>query len=604
MRYTLLISPRLTAGVFALLSSHLAHASDHSQAPETTLTWLQVHWLSSALAILAATFLLLLLLLHQVHTSYKLKTDELQQRERNYRSLVEYANVIHWRFDFKSQCFTYVSPQIKRILGYEPSLWTTLDSMVKTLHPDDRHIITETCMSESLLGLDHFLEFRVFKADGQIVWLYDTITVNMGKRGPEELIGFMADITDAKKHSIEQERLLKEMAQTRKMRALGQLTGGIAHDFNNILAIILGHCELSLQKSAPDPRNIRVIKAAAERGRDLVNKMLAYNRGDTTHPDPINLEGVIREQAALLRATIPSTIAMHVDIADDLPFVRIDALHVEQIIMNLVINARDAMSSNGTLALRAHRSTHLDAVCSVCFKTITGDWFEISVSDTGGGIASEQIPSLFEPFYTTKSVGNGAGMGLAIVSGILKQCGGHILVESQTGPGSGTTFRVLLPICEHIVAPDKVELPSSDMRAIRRHERILIVDDEPDLGRVMGKLLETTGYTVRVESDSRTVLENAAAISSEFQLVITDQTMPSVSGVELVHALRAHNPHLPMILCTGFSDSINETSAKQLDVHFMSKPVDTQHLFALTHRAIGAAQQTQAAALLPEATSS
>lgn len=563
--------------------------------------WLVGNWQWLLAAFTGLFIASMLALIVHLNRRYQRRTRDLQLSEANYRTLVEYADVIHWKYDIRQDKFTYVSPQIKTILGYEPDVWTNLKSWADQIHPDDREGAVEYCFVRTAEGENHSFEYRCFASDNTLVWIRDTVSVKTEYSEPLELIGFMDDISALKRRSLAKEKNREERAQNRKMQALGQLTGGIAHDFNNILAIILGHCELINTSGDQKLLNqVKIIKSATERGRELVKNMLTYSRNQAEKPELISSGPVIREQLQLLRATIPSSIEFNVSIDDDLPTIHAEKLHIQQIIMNLAINARDAMDGKGNLSISATLSEFngAECSCSACLSPIHGQWVDICITDTGTGIKNENTSILFEPFYSTKPTGKGSGMGLAVVTGILKQTGGHIRVMPNTNEKTGTEFHVLFPVASSMKKQTPPEQPETAVESRGNGEKILIVDDEPELGTVLCELLNAVGYNARSESNSSRVLDNMDMINLDYQLLITDQTMPEVSGLELISQLRARQYDIPVILCSGYSDAIDQNSAVDLGISYLEKPVDSQRLFGLVAEMLheSANQESNAAA--------
>ncbi len=278
----------------------------------------------------------------------------------------------------------------------------------------------------------------------------------------------------------------------------------------------------------------------------------------------------------MIRAAMPTSIEIKVNIEEELPAVEMDPVQINQLLMNLCINARDAMEGKGTINVRLAWARSVKGECADCHKQVDGDWLELFVEDTGSGIPSSSLDSLFDPFFTTKDVGKGTGLGLSVVSGIVRSHEGHILVETEQG--KGTVFRLLFP-----PTGKKVEITQtmggSTADLLNGHrEQILVVDDEPGLGEIIGEQLQSHGYRVKVLSNSLAALELFEQNPDEFALVITDQTMPEISGVELVKAMRQTRPDIPAILNTGFSDHVDAEGAAKMGARYLEKPVKTESL--------------------------
>ncbi len=391
---------------------------------------------------------------------------------------------------------------------------------------------------------------------------------------------FLRDRSERVQAAAVKQELERQLQQSQKMQALGQLTGGIAHDFNNILTAILGYSNLALSRFAPDKEGklaiyLREIVTASERARDLIAKMLTFAR---TQPSAsvgvICPAEVIEEVLAMMRPSIPSSIQLTSQIDDKL-HIRMDAGELNQVLVNLIINARDAINGHGVIDIRLHRVDIQGQVCAASLQRLNGTYLALDVSDTGSGIAPEHMPHLFEPFFTSKNVGEGAGLGLSVVQGILWRSGAHIVVESQLGRGS--RFRLLFPIVSPAEAlPD----PQPDPPSVRsgRGQRIWVVDDEPAVARYLGELLEDSGYSIRLFNEPAQVLAAFELARNEVDLLITDQTMPGLSGVALAVRLHSLRPNLPIILCTGRGDGIDRSEVLPQGIRHFMKPLPANEL--------------------------
>ncbi|MCP4043461.1 MAG: PAS domain S-box protein [Gammaproteobacteria bacterium] len=326
----------------------------------------------------------------------------------------------------------------------------TLESWTSFIHPEDaEHTLAGLYRAVESGEAKWESEYRFRKRDGTYAFTLDWGTVIHDENGkPVRMIGAMLDITERKRSEAEQARLQRELQQVQKMEALGQLTGGIAHDFNNILGIIMGYSDLARDRciskgEAKLTSQLDRILEASGRARDLVSQMMAFSRGDARDDKPLQLQALVKEDLKMLSSTLPSSIGITTEIEENLPSVIMDPGQLNQLLMNLCVNARDAMKGKGDLTIRIGWVRELDAECATCHKQVEGDWVELSVTDTGSGISQEVLNRIFDPFFTTKEVGKGTGMGMAVIHGIMRNHGGHILVE--TGPGEGTTFRLLFP---------------------------------------------------------------------------------------------------------------------------------------------------------------
>jgi PAS domain S-box-containing protein len=380
--------------------------------------------------------------------------------------------------------------------------------------------------------------------------------------------GIVRDITQRK-------RLEAQIRQLEKMQALGTLVGGIAHDFNNILATILGYTELALLKvprGCPAERYLDDVLTATKRARDLVQRILVFRRQAEVDRRPVQLGPIVSEALALLQASLPSTIAIHHHIDGEVGMVLADPNQIHQVLMNLGANAAYAMrQAGGRLEIRLE-AVELDDLASANHPHLApGPYARLTVWDTGHGMTPDVLERIFEPFYTTKGVGEGAGLGLAVVHGIVTNHHGAITVDSR--PDQGTSFAIYLPRLQHETAPVG-EAPESRQQG---RGRILFVDDEESLGRLGGEILASLGYDVVPYTSGQQALQAFRASPQWFDLVITDQTMPGMTGEVLAHEIRCLRDDIPIILCTGFSHTIDAEKAKWLGIDaFLMKPIEVQ----------------------------
>ncbi len=430
-------------------------------------------------------------------------------------------------------------------------------------------------------GID--IEYRTADTPERIVRLRAAPIVE-----EEQTLGFagtLEDVSAQRQAEIEQHRLQLQLQQAQKMDAIGHLTGGIAHDFNNILASILGYAALAGER--PSAREdtklvtyLDAIRQSGERARELVAKMLAFSRSEPREVvTPTSVQPLVGEAVKLLKAIIPASIRIVTVSEPGLPPVLVDGVDLHQAIVNLAVNARDAIGGHGQITIAVRAPRQLRGQCASCRETFAERYVEIAVSDTGTGIAPEHLPRLFEPFFSTKEVGKGTGMGLAVTHGVVHRVGGHILVETAPG-GTGTTVRLLLRAAQSLVRAVPAT-PAAPAAPAPRVARILVVDDEPLVMGLLSEVLEGHGYPVVGYTDSRQALAWARGPEARFDLLVTDQTMPGLTGVELARELLAMRPMLPVILCTGFSENVDAHVAAAMGIrHFFSKPIPLERLVA------------------------
>ena len=429
-------------------------------------------------------------------------------------------------------------------------------------------------------GQSHGHTIQLTTPNGEL-WFELSTSLKDGNASPHRFIMLSRNITERKNSELEQKLLVTELQQAQKMESLGQLTGGIAHDFNNLLGIINGYAELAQEKLINQGEDkladyVHKIKAAGSRAATLVAQMLSFSRGDDPEDIPIQFAPLIKDEITMLRSTLPSTIEIKSHIDSNLPDVLMNPTQLHQILMNLSINARDAMNSVGELTIRLGMAHDIDTVSTVSHKPIKGDWIELCVSDTGSGIDSETAMNIFDPFFTTKEVGKGTGLGLSVIYRIMENHGGHILLESRLGKGS--TFRMLFPP----IVSDSFNLSGLEQAPVEIPEgdgsEILVVDDEPMLAFHMSEVVKEQGYEAFMVTDSTEALEIFRVDPDRFSMLITDQTMPKMTGVKLISELREIRPELPVIICSGYSDKIDLREASKLNIFYISKPVDVRKL--------------------------
>jgi len=381
-------------------------------------------------------------------------------------------------------------------------------------------------------------------------------------------------------HEMELEAKLR---QAQKMEAIGTLAGGIAHDFNNILGAILGFTDMALLQSDPDSsihETLLHIRKGGKRAADLVQQILTFSRQSSVEKKPIAVTPLMQESLQLLRASLPSTITIHQDLQAGDAQVLADATQLQQIVLNLCTNAFQAMrEQGGELTVRLETLPTKD--CGKVLETELKQCIRLTVSDTGAGMEPAVVERIFDPFFTTKKPGEGTGMGLSVVHGIISDLGGEISIDSA--PGHGATFSVLLPMAEPVGEEEsraQVPLPMGT-------EHVLVVDDEEDILATSRMMLAHLGYTVSVSKEAAVVLEDIKNGKLRCDLVVTDQTMPGLTGLEFAGELHMAQPDLPVILCTGYSDKVNEESIRAVNaVGLLMKPIELRDMAVMIRNAL------------------
>ncbi len=376
----------------------------------------------------------------------------------------------------------------------------------------------------------------------------------------------------------EREKAEDHLRQSQKMEAVGTLASGIAHDFNNILSIILCNTELTMDDIRGNNEahnNLQQIITACLRAKEMVRQILTFSRQENQELRPIKIDDAVKSSMHLLRASIPTTIEIRYDISSQIDTIMADPTQLNQILLNLCTNAAHAMQEGGGILEIVLKSENIDEEIASQYQDLSqGDYVKLSVSDTGHGIPPEIIEKVFDPYYTTKEVGKGTGMGLALVHGIVKSHNGSIYVSSEAG--KGTMFEIYFPV----IKTEKFTKDIKDFESVPTgNDRILIVDDEEDLINIETRMLEGLGYNVTAKTSSVEALNVFAFDPEKFDLVITDMTMPNMDGEKLSKKLIEIRPDIPIIICTGYSENIDKIKAKSIGIRaYVMKPVGKRSL--------------------------
>ncbi|MBU0755329.1 MAG: PAS domain S-box protein [Planctomycetes bacterium] len=488
--------------------------------------------------------------------------EALRESEEKYRILVDNANdaILMAQDDV----IKFANRAAIRLTGYSADELAK-NHMTQIIHPEDRNMVYD-CYERRLRGesVQNTYTFRVINKSGEEFWVETNAALITWEGRPASLT-FLRDIS-------RQEKLKDQLNHAQKMEAIGTLAGGCAHDFNNILASIIGFSELgliSMPESMPERNYLEQVLKAGKRAKDLVKHILTFCRKSQDAKKPLQLSLVIKEALKLLRASLPSTIQIQRRIDNKPTLVMADPTQMHQVLMNLCSNAAHAMRKKGGM---------LDVILeevNLSEDDVTGlpgldpvRHLRLTVRDTGHGIEPRHLARIFEPYFTTKPPGEGTGMGLAMVHGIVHDHGGTITVESTKG--KGTAFHVYLPVTEG----DEAKIPEIPKPIPAGSGRILFVDDEPSLIEIGKRTLERIGYDVIATTSSIEALETFRKENETIDAVITDQTMPILTGIELAEKLFQIRSDLPVILCTGFSELVDEKLAREMGLRaYLRKPV-------------------------------
>ena len=396
--------------------------------------------------------------------------------------------------------------------------------------------------------------------------------------GAQTIFSVARNITDREQSNLREKKLQEQLRQLQKIEALGTLTGGIAHDFNNILSIMLGYTELSqarIPQDNPAQASLKNVKDACFRARDIVHQLLTFARRGEHEKKEMDIRLVIKEGLKMLRSTLPSSIDFQIDIpTGDFPHIRGDVVQIHQIMVNLCTNASHAMREKGGILTIRMQHLQIDHPEEFDPNITPGEFIHLSVQDTGEGISSTEIGRIFDPYFTTQNRATGSGLGLSVVQGIIKTHEGGIKVSSESG--KGTTFDIFFPVMARPSSMSKNERPPEPVHG---NERILFVDDEEVLTTMSRERLEQLGYTVRATTDPIQAFEWFRTDASQFDLVITDMTMPGMTGIKLSQKLHALRNDIPIILCSGFNNIISKTSWQDSGIAlYLNKPMNLNKL--------------------------
>lgn len=479
-------------------------------------------------------------------TRQKEAESALRENQDRFRKLAEKVRLIPWESTAWPRQFSYVGPQAATILGYPLEAWNAPGFWSEHLHPEDR-AATEKRFTDCAREPREFdCEYRMKSATGQEVWLHDLVHVVSDEKDTVRLHGFLLDVTERK-------NLEEDLRQSQKLEAIGRLASGVAHDFNNLLTVINGYSGYLLSKIKEKTAyrdSVEEIRKAAERGVALTSQLLAFGRRQKLQPQLLNVNQALANVEQMLRRVLGENIELIVQMEPDIRAVQFDPRQLELVLLNLALNARDAMPQGGTLSMITQRCDREAA--GQPRELAPGRYVQLNVTDTGCGMEESVLQRIFEPFFTTKTLGRGTGLGLATVYGIVKQSGGHIEVTSATG--KGTTFSLFLPETTAKIAPPPApRKPARDKMPVGT-ETILLVEDEPELRGLASMILRQSGYKVLEAADGNSALQLIEGKLGTVDLVLTDLVMPHLGGVELAQELRQREPKLRVLYMSGYTD--------------------------------------------------
>jgi two-component system cell cycle sensor histidine kinase/response regulator CckA len=517
-------------------------------------------------------------------TARKRVEGQLRASEERFQQLAQNIGELFWIWDREQRRMLYVSPAYETICGRsceslyqeaEPRAW------LDTIHPEDRERLLRVGAEQREAAYDE--EFRIVRPDGAVRWIHArAFPVREPDGQIKREVGSARDITAEKEAAAELRRLEEQLRQAQKMEALGRLAGGVAHDFNNLLAVIAGHSEL-LTTGSPGPEewreSVAEIGQATQRAAALTRQLLAFSRREIQEPKVLDLNAVVADAEKMLRRLIGEHVQLTLALQADLSPIRADLGQLNQVLLNLAVNARDAMPRGGRLRLET-REVDLDAAAPLGARS--GRHVRLTVTDTGCGMTPEVQARVFEPFFTTKAEGLGTGLGLSVVLGIVQQSGGRLAMESQ--PGVGTAVHVDLP-----AVPGPAERPPiAPAEPVGGGETVLLVEDAAAVRRTVARMLEYLGYRVLQAESGPEALRLFEARAGQIDLLLTDVVMPGLSGRELADALRLRQRDLKVLFQSGYTDdAVMRWGVLQAEMAFLKKPFTLEALAARVREALG-----------------
>lgn len=476
-----------------------------------------------------------------------------KQAETNYQTLVEQLPAITYVTEFvgRDSRMVYISPQVETLLGFSPSEWLENPQLwLDQIHPADRKSVLAEMERSLAAGEGLNLEYRLQARDGRVLWFRNQTTLLNSNSAPRFAHGILFDIT-------RQKQLEDQLRQVQKMEAVGQMAGGVAHNFNNVLTALIGHAELALDSLPPEHPirfDLESIKRGAQRAANLTHQLLAFTRNEPVQPQILDLSEMLTSLDDMMHQLIGSSIEVELRPGENLWKVKIDPGQIEQLLVNLTVNARDAMPDGGTLTIETTNISLAAPTAVGHIEIPAGDYVVLAVSDTGTGIPPEIQPRIFEPFFTTKEVGQGTGLGLSSCFGIVQQNKGHITFESVLQ--QGTTFKVYLPkASQRTKSGTFLKSVQQRVKLEESAETILLVEDSAMIRTMAARVLRRQGYEVLEAADGEEALQLLGRQSGQMpQLLITDLSMPKMDGNLLARQVMDTYPMIKVILISGHTD--------------------------------------------------
>jgi PAS domain S-box-containing protein len=512
-------------------------------------------------------------------------TVALAHSEERLRRALDAAHMGVWVWSAETNTLIW-DDNLRRLYGVDSKeRIASYEDFLARVHPDDKELVGATVRKALDEGGDLDYEFRTVLPDGRLRWIADHGEIQRNEQGrPISPTGICTDVTDRK---VAEERV----RQAHRMESIGRLAGGVAHETNNQMSVVLGSADFILRRTdVPEPvrADVEFIRKAAERTAAVTAQLLAFSRRQILKPELLDLNAVVRNWEPVLRRIMGADCGVVLRLAADLGTVRADPGQLEQVLLNLALNARDAMPRGGTISVETFLAdmTADSARAKQGTSIQPGAYAVLAVSDTGHGMDKETLSHVFEPFFTTKGVGRGTGLGLSTVYGIVKQSGGYIWVYSE--PGQGTTFKIYLPVRTGVVAGER---KSSSSPSARRGECVLVVEDDVPVRSIMKRTLEDAGYRVLETGSAAEALEIVGQNNRTISLILTDVIMPGQSGRELADRIATLSPRIPVLFISGYTDGdIERRGLLRPGAAFLQKPVTPDALVRAVQRQLEAPQ--------------
>lgn len=486
----------------------------------------------------------------------------------------------------ETQQVDFISDYIEKMTGYPPENWVEIPNFwLEAVHPDDRERVFAESQKIILAGGKGSQQFRWLAKNGDIVWVETNMVATFDEQSEiHYLQGITMNISDRKNAEEALKKREEELLQSQKLESVGRLAGGIAHDFNNMLTAINGYSDLilrNLKETDPLYKKVSEIRKAGERSASLTQQLLAFSRQQIMQPKKICLNQIIRDTNSMLNRVIGEDIKITTEFKNQRSPISVDPGQMMQVILNLAVNSRDAMPYGGTLSIQTENIAPAENSKDDFTMFFSGEYVKLTVSDTGGGMDEETLAHIFEPFYTTKEVGKGTGLGLATVYGIVKQSGGHIRVASK--PDRGTTFSIYFPLLSENEAAENQNSPAGDLPS--GSETVLLVEDEQMVRQLICRILESSGYKIIEAADGQEALSICRAQNLKVDLLITDVVMPEMSGHELAKKLIEDYPEMKIVYMSGYTNDIVTRHGITKDrANFIQKPFSPEELTRKVHQ--------------------